>query len=160
LTMLADVRERHNGTRRSPWNEVECGDHYVRPMASWVLLEAAAGYQYDAVRGSLAFAPRINPDDFHSFFITGGGWGSFSQRVTGEIQEEIVTLAYGSLTVKVLHCQSQGIVKSASLSVGDRPVSAILSQADGTITLTLTEPVTLYPSQALTITLGYLDTRR
>jgi len=48
LTMLADIRERHGGARRSPWNEVECGDHYVRPMASWMLLEAASGYQYDA----------------------------------------------------------------------------------------------------------------
>jgi uncharacterized protein (DUF608 family) len=51
LTMLEDVRDRHDGTRRSPWNEVECGDHYVRPMASWTLLEAAAGYQYDATGG-------------------------------------------------------------------------------------------------------------
>ena len=155
LTMLADVRERHDGTRRSPWNEVECGDHYVRPMSSWVLLEAAAGYQYDAVRGSLAFAPRMNPDDFRSFFITGSGWGAFSQRVTGEAQEEMITLAYGSLTVKALRCRPQGLVKSATVRVDDRTVVAALAQADGMVILTPAEPITLYPSQMLAVTLFF-----
>jgi non-lysosomal glucosylceramidase len=160
LTMLADVRERHDGTRRSPWNEVECGDHYVRPMASWVLLEAAAGYQYDAARGSLAFAPRINPDDFHSFFIAGSGWGSFRQRVTDEAQEEIITLAYGSLPAKELRFRSPGAVRSATVQVDGRAVTATSAWTDGMITLTLTEPVTLFPSQALKVVLRHFDTGR
>jgi len=153
LTVLADVRERHDGARRSPWNEVECGDHYVRPMASWTLLEAAAGYQYDAIQGSLAFAPRINPDDFRSFFITGSGWGTFSQRTANGAQEEILALAYGSLTVKTLSFRPQGTVQSATVTLGDRPVSAALSRSDDRVILTLAEPITLYAGQTLTITL-------
>jgi non-lysosomal glucosylceramidase len=102
LTVLADVRERHDGTRRSPWNEVECGDHYVRPMASWTLLEAAAGYQYDAARGSLEFGPRIDPCDFRSFFITGGSWGTFSQE--GGCAQLCVD--YGELGLRELRLRS------------------------------------------------------
>ena len=41
--MLLDARNKYDGTRRSPWNEVECGDHYTRPMAGFLLFEIASG---------------------------------------------------------------------------------------------------------------------
>jgi non-lysosomal glucosylceramidase len=37
------VRDRHDGRRRNPFDEVECGHHYVRSMASWGLVEAWRG---------------------------------------------------------------------------------------------------------------------
>ena len=42
-----DARNKYDGTRRSPWNEVECGDHYTRPMAGFLLFEIASGQVYD-----------------------------------------------------------------------------------------------------------------
>ena len=41
--MLLDARNKYDGTRRSPWNEVECGDHYTRPMSGFLLFEIASG---------------------------------------------------------------------------------------------------------------------
>lgn len=41
--VLTDTREKYDGTRRSPWNEIECGDHYVRPMAAFSFFEIASG---------------------------------------------------------------------------------------------------------------------
>ena len=41
--VLTDTREKYDGTRRSPWNEIECGDHYVRPMAAFIFFEFASG---------------------------------------------------------------------------------------------------------------------
>ncbi|MET1005965.1 MAG: GH116 family glycosyl hydrolase, partial [Propionibacteriaceae bacterium] len=38
--IVADVRDRYDGRRRNPFNEVECGHHYARSMASWGLVEA------------------------------------------------------------------------------------------------------------------------
>ncbi len=38
--VVGDVRDRYDGRRRNPFNEVECGHHYVRSMASWGLVEA------------------------------------------------------------------------------------------------------------------------
>ncbi|MEM2885694.1 MAG: GH116 family glycosyl hydrolase, partial [Thermoproteota archaeon] len=38
LTMVKAARDRYDGEKRNPWNEVECGDHYARAMSSWALL--------------------------------------------------------------------------------------------------------------------------
>jgi non-lysosomal glucosylceramidase len=40
LAIVRGVRERYDGNRRNPFNEIECGDHYVRAMAGWSLLSA------------------------------------------------------------------------------------------------------------------------
>ena len=44
-----------------PWNEVECGDHYARSMASYAVFLAACGYEYHGPKGYLAFARGFNP---------------------------------------------------------------------------------------------------
>ena len=146
LTILADVRERHDGTRRSPWNEVECGDHYVRPMASWTLLEAAAGYQYDASRGSLAFAPRIDPGDFCSFFITGSSWGTFSQE--GGCAR--LRVDYGELWLRELRLKSDGA--DATVHLNEQEVLASVEQIDGCVRLRFAQPVTVAAGEALVVT--------
>ncbi len=79
LTIVKAVRDRHDGYRRNPWNEVECGHHYVRSMASWSLLLALSGFNYDMVKGVISFCPVINQNDFSTFWSTGKAWGIYSQ---------------------------------------------------------------------------------
>lgn len=40
LKVAKAVRDRHDGRRRNPFNEPECGSFYARAMASWALLNA------------------------------------------------------------------------------------------------------------------------
>lgn len=97
LTIVKAVRERHDGYRRNPWNEVECGHHYVRSMASWGLLLALSGFKYDMLKGTISFKPVINEDNFTSFWSTGKAWGIYRQkkdRQSGEVKSEIEVL-YG-----------------------------------------------------------------
>lgn len=47
------VWRRHDGRRRNPFNHVECGDHYVRSMSGFALLEALSGVRHDAPAGGL-----------------------------------------------------------------------------------------------------------
>ena len=43
LLALTTLRKCYDGTRRSPWNEIECGDYYARAMAAFLYFEIATG---------------------------------------------------------------------------------------------------------------------
>ncbi len=145
LTMLSDVRDRHDGSRRSPWNEVECGDHYVRPMSSWTLLEAAAGYQYDATQGRMTFAPRIHAEDFRGFFITASGWGTFSENTAVQL-----SLAYGALSLNELLLDRRAT--AASVSVGQRAIAYDCELISGSLRLRFAQPLSLGAGDTVTVT--------
>ena len=74
LAVVTAVRDRHDGIKRNPWNEVECGNHYARSLASWGVLLALGGQHYDARLGELSFAP-AQPGPVRAFFSTGSAWG-------------------------------------------------------------------------------------
>jgi non-lysosomal glucosylceramidase len=145
LTILADIRDRHDGTRRSPWNEVECGDHYVRAMASWALLEAAAGYRYHAPEGQLAFAPRFNADDFRGFFITGSAWGAFHLDATSAH----LIVDYGELTLNELRIPSQAF--GATVQLGEYAIRVETESVGGYLSLRFPQPVTVEAGQILRV---------
>jgi non-lysosomal glucosylceramidase len=100
LSIVKGVRDRHDGVRRNPWNEFECGHHYARAMSSWSVLLALSGYEYDGVKKHLGFAPKISPGRFHSFFSTGSAWGTFSQRRVGTKHIAELEVAWGEQTLK------------------------------------------------------------
>ena len=145
LTILADIRDRHDGTRRSPWNEVECGDHYVRAMASWALLEAATGYRYHAPEGSLDFAPRFSADDFRAFFITGSAWGAFQHDTT----RAQLMVDYGELTLNELRIASQA--SSATVQQDEHAIPVETRLVDGYLSLRFAQPVTVRAGQTLRV---------
>lgn len=64
------VWRRHDGRRRNPFNEVECGDHYVRAMAGWSVLEARLGLRWNHLTGTLTLG-----GDGTFPVLTGSGWG-------------------------------------------------------------------------------------
>lgn len=76
------LRARYDGRVRNPWNEIECGNHYARSLASWGLLLAFSGVQWDAAARLLAVDP---PADGRYLFTTGTGWGRVA--VTGDAIE-------------------------------------------------------------------------
>ena len=94
------VRRRHDGARRNPYNEFECGSHYARALASWGLLLALSGFRYDAVTQQLTVTP---PDDTQtvtrSLFTTGGAWGQFECR-PGALELHVCE---GTLTLRGVH---------------------------------------------------------
>lgn len=48
-----DVRDRYAGSSRNPFNEVECGNHYVRSMAAFGLVAAWSRMTIDVARGRI-----------------------------------------------------------------------------------------------------------
>lgn len=118
VSILSAVRSRYDGRRRSPWNDIECGDHYARAMSSWALLEAACGYQYEASSASLSVAPQIANENFRAFFITASAWGSLSI----DSEERATTLAletqWGSLELKSLTLPHRGVERIVAWQEG------------------------------------------
>lgn len=153
LRILEATRARYDGRKQNPWNDIECGDHYVRAMASWALLEAASGYGYDAGAAEIDFAPVLTPEAYRAPFVARDGWGTFAQQVTDDAQVETITLVYGSLEVKRLRFRPLGALQSATVTVDEQLMSVTLSQSGGKVTLTLVEPITLCAGQTMTIVL-------
>jgi non-lysosomal glucosylceramidase len=100
LAIARAIHERYNAVLRNPYNEIECSDHYARAMASYGAFVAACGYEYHGPKGYLAFAPRINPDDFKAAFTTAQGWGSFSQKISEQNQINRIEIKYGTLKLR------------------------------------------------------------
>jgi non-lysosomal glucosylceramidase len=78
LEIVRAVRERHDGIRRNPWNEAECGNHYARSMASFGVLVALSGLSWDGHARALRLQPHeaaLDGDTGRLFFSTNTGWG-------------------------------------------------------------------------------------
>jgi len=67
------VRDRYDGERRNPWNEIECGSNYARSMASFALLPIYSGFTFDMPHGQIGFAPIAGEGRF--LFSVGESWG-------------------------------------------------------------------------------------
>lgn len=125
LRVLTDTREKYDGTRRSPWNEIECGDHYVRPMAAFTLFELASGQTWKLSEVgnpviSLGFAPRINPSNFCGFFITATAWGQFEQKGNDQMRDGTAEL-----------CVHHGELRLSQLTLKSRATSALARMTGG-----------------------------
>ena len=64
LAVARAIHDRYHPSRRNPWNEVECGDHYARSMASYGVFLAACGYEYHGPNRHLALTPRLSAETF------------------------------------------------------------------------------------------------
>ena len=102
---------RHDGVRRNPWDEVECGHHYARSMASWGLLTALSGFHCDIDRGTISFSPIVDASTetniFRCFWSCGRGWGTYTQRhdeATETWSPEIVVLGGDMRGMQVAAC--------------------------------------------------------
>ena len=51
LDVVRAARDRHDGARRNPWNDIECGSYYARSMSAWQLVNALSGLQRRSRRG-------------------------------------------------------------------------------------------------------------
>jgi uncharacterized protein (DUF608 family) len=74
IRVVAAVRDRYDGAKRNPWNEMECGSNYARSLASYALLPALSGFSCDVGAGMLGFAPRAAGQFLWSH---GTAWGTY-----------------------------------------------------------------------------------
>jgi len=56
-SMVKAVRDRYDGEKRNPWNEIECGSNYARSMASYSLMIIYSGFSFDMTKKHIGFSP-------------------------------------------------------------------------------------------------------
>lgn len=155
LSVARAVHDRYHGARRNPWNEVECGDHYARSMASYGVFTAACGYEHHGPNGYLGFAPRLSPENFKAAFTTSEGWGNFSQRIENNNLHAEIELKWGELSLRTLSLDLPAGVtlRTSTLNLNGRNVR-VQSNRDGMrVQLLLPEPVRVLVGQKIVVEL-------
>jgi len=158
MAIVKGARERYDGRPRpplprNPWNEIECGGHYARAMSSWSLLLAATGYQYDALRKQLTFAPRVTPNRIRAFFCGPEGWGLLAQTRKAGVQTDQLSVAHGKLAISQLTLQTTGAASSAVVKLNGHAVRTSAKQEGDSVTLSFGTPLTLVAGQKLSVQL-------
>jgi len=153
LAICRGIHDRYEAAKRNPFNEVECGDHYARAMASWGVYTNLCGYEYHGPRGHLAFAPRLSPESFAAAFTTAEGWGLFSQTRDAKAQTHRIEFRFGQLRLKTLALQIPQDLKSPGILVtlGGKKLNATHAVADGRITITLPDGLVIKQGETLEI---------
>jgi hypothetical protein len=116
---VAAARSRHDGERRNPWDEPECGHHYARAMSAWSPVLALSGFAFHGPSRALRIAPRIQAGRFNCFWATATGWGNFTQSTAAGARVALKVL-HGRLPLKSVQLAAGGAKGSASL--GGRPL--------------------------------------
>ena len=155
LAVTRAVHDRYHPSRRNPWNEVECGDHYARSMASYGVFLAACGYEYDGPKAALAFAPRLTPENFKAPFTAAEGWGSYSQKTEGASWKAELEVKYGRLRVKTVALALVGKAPSSvKVKAGGKRVESRLEVKDGKVVIALLADAVIGTGQKLEIVAG------
>jgi len=160
------ARGRYDGRRRegldsgpggNPFNELECGKFYARAMSAFGLLLAAQGLILDTPAGVLGFAPRWQPQDHRSFFITGTGWGLFVQRRGRGEQREEIDLRYGYLNLRQLVFQlpEGATLRTYSVQIAGRTIPSSTQVENGQVTIRFAQPQSVQAGTQVRVLLRY-----
>ena len=155
LAITRAVHDRYHASRRNPWNEIECGDHYARSMASYGVYLAACGFEYDGPKARIGFAPKISPENFKCAFTSAEGWGSYSQTTGSSKLKAEIALRWGKLRIKTLALDiAEGAsVSTVNLITGNKEIHGELNVLGRRAQIILADCITITPENDLHITL-------
>ncbi len=139
LAICRGVHERHHPSRHNPWNEVECGDHYARAMASYGVFLALCGFNSHGPGGHVGFAPRFKPEHFRAAFTTADGWGAYEQKREGDTMTATLAVKWGGVRVKTfsLELPAGSRLERALATLDGRPVRLDARQEERRVLMTL-----------------------
>jgi len=156
LNVIESARRRHDGERRNPWNEQECGHHYARALASWACFAAWSGFRYSAPLRELTLMPRTRRQAFRCFWSVPTGWGSFTHMLKPQEQRVVVRVTEGQIAVASLAVNglAKGAFKNVSARLGTKTLKATLKPEPQRRVVTLETEVAVKPDQPLEVVLA------
>ncbi len=126
LAVVKAVRNRYDGSHRNPWNEIECGSNYARAMASFALLPALSGFEFDMTRGMIGFSPKLKGKDFRCFWSVDSAWGTVHVTKAGIT----VKVLYGSLELQHLRSSQFAKCRKVKAMVNGKIINTIIRNGE------------------------------
>jgi uncharacterized protein (DUF608 family) len=157
LAVTRAIHDRYHPSLRNPYNEIECGDHYARSMASYGVYVSLCGFQYHGPKGRIGFAPKITPDKFRAAFIAAEGWGTFNQTVGEDRQTASICIHSGQIRLLSI---SLGVAtdespKKVRTKRGDQVIEASLQiEAEDQVLIRFEREITLSAGEKIDIELS------
>jgi len=154
FSIVKGARDRYDGVPRppiprNPWNEIECGGHYVRALSSWSLLLALSGWEYDGPARRLRFTPRIAPERFRAPFVGPQGWGTLEQSRDRRSQRNVIRVVEGRLPLHRLTLDTRRPARQVTASVDGRRTGVTVRPRGGECDVLFSPPLVLYSGQSL-----------
>lgn len=153
LAIIRSIHDRYDGSKRNPYNEIECGDHYARSMASHGAYLTLCGFQYDGPKGIMGFAPKISAENFSCVWTGAEGWGTFTQKKLNGLWQAEITVIEGRMSLHELRLDWTPSGQLEAVLEG-QVKSAVASPAQGSLILKFDEGVALRVGQTLGIRQG------
>lgn len=154
LAVERAIHDRYHPAKRNPYNEVECGDHYARAMASYGVYLAVCGFELHGPKAHLGFVPRLGPDRFRAAFTAAEGWGTYTQEIAADkTMRALIELRYGRLRLRTLRIGHAGLAEAtrAEVKLGERVLACTLEREAISFLLRFAEEVLVDTGQALAL---------
>ena len=161
LAVARTIHDRYHAKKRNPFNEVECGDHYARAMASYGILLAVTGFEHDGPAGHIGFAPRLPGDDFRAPFTACEGHGTYEQKQGKQGLECVVRVRSGRLRLRTIGIAPapgparplRGVMLLREPAARE-PLGARIEESPGRLLVRLANEVVIAAGQAVAVTFG------
>jgi non-lysosomal glucosylceramidase len=105
IRCYTNIRDRYDGSKRNPFNEAECGNHYARAMASWSGIIALTDFSYSGITGRMQITSK--PGTY--FWSNGYAWGSCAITDKKNIKEVTINVFGKSLVIKKFVLRNFGV---------------------------------------------------
>ncbi|MGD1008806.1 MAG: GH116 family glycosyl-hydrolase [Candidatus Aminicenantales bacterium] len=161
LNIVKAARDRYDGRRRNPWDEVECGHHYARAMSSWGLLLALSGFSYSGPDMKMGFDPKVSAENFRTAWTAGSGWGTYAQKISdGKTAELKVEVESGGLTLMEFVFTAPASLQAAKLkslkgTLGDAVTKPAVKKTGSVVRVLWSKPVVVKPGEPLALELQF-----
>jgi len=161
LSIVKAARDRYDGRRRNPWDEVECGHHYARAMSSWGVLLALGGFSYSGPDKRMGFDPKMGAADFRTVWTTGSGWGTYAQKISDDRKAGLrIEVESGELGLKEFSVPLPAPVKGRKVLVTKAAVGAAVTRPvlkrDGNLVKILwPAPIVVKPGEPLAVEIQF-----
>ena len=153
LVLTRMIHDRYHASKRNPFNEIECSDHYARAMASYGTFISACGFDYNGPSGSIQFSPKMNPEKCKLPFTAASAWGSYEQISNDKIFTASLKVKCGSLNLNTFTIEAMIDSPKVSTKLNGKIIQSSIHKEEGLCKIKFNNQIEINKGQLLEIKL-------